>query len=222
MSFRLPFRTDELLSVINVDHDYRDHHVLSGVNLSLFPNDIAALVGENGAGKSTLLRIISGIIRPTQGEVVIGGFDVRRDRVRARQMLGYVPDVPFFYNRLRGIEHLAFAASVMQGTVETNISLAKRLGLPDGILQSSVGDYSLGTKQKLALAVAFGSGAKVLIMDEPFASLDVDSREVALALVGEFATSGGTALFVTHDSRDLTQCTRILKLGNGTLNEESR
>lgn len=208
------------LSVINVDHDYQEHHVLTDINFTLSPGDISALVGENGVGKSTLLRIISGITRPTSGEVVLGGFDVRNDRVRAQQYFGYVPDVPFFYLRLRGSEHLALVASIMGGSIEQGMSFAKRLGVSGETLRRPVGEYSLGTKQKLALACAFRSNMRVLIMDEPFASLDIDSRGIAIDLVSEFAESGGAVLFVTHDSRDLVSCTRILKLEHGSLHED--
>lgn len=213
---------ETLLSVINVGHDYQDLHVLTDINFSLLRGDISALLGENGVGKSTLLRIISGITRPTSGEVVIGGFDVRKDRVRAHQILGYLPDVPFFYQRLRGSEHLALVASIMGGSIEQGLSYAKRLGLSEETLQRPVGEYSLGTKQKLALGAAFCNDITVLIMDEPFASLDIDSRAIAMKMISEFAGSGGAVLFVTHDSRDLDPCTRILKLQTGTLHEVQR
>lgn len=205
------------LVLTGILHRYDAPNVLDGVSISLEAGEIVCLVGPNGAGKSTLLRIAGGVLRPRQGEVSINGLDPYKDRREAQRHVAFLGDVPFFYERLNGLEHLALVAKLKGGDLSRRTEVSEAFGLTAADLKRPIASYSLGMRQKLALAAVMGGIQEVVLMDEPFSALDDNARLAGRKLLSEMAANGVASCFVTHDKEDLAVATRVIRLEQGVL-----
>jgi ABC-2 type transport system ATP-binding protein len=190
---------------------------LRGVSLSIAPGSITALVGPNGAGKSTLIRAWMGFERPDEGRVLVEGTDPRRDRVRAVEGIGYVPQAASLYRDLTVDDHFAMAR-VARPTFDAPHARGRlaTLGIAAG---RRVGDLSGGEQAQVALSIALGTRAPILLLDEPLASLDPLARREFLALlVEDVRSTGATALLSSHIVTDVEQaCDWLVVLSGGRL-----
>jgi len=193
----------------------RDVWALRDVSLSIVPGAIVGLVGPNAAGKSTLLKTLVGFERPTSGQVRVCGLDPWRDRDAALRHIGYVPQVPALYRDLSVSRHLDLASAMRSGF---DRALAERrlddLGVPK---DARAGRLSGGQAAQVSLAIALGTRAEVLLLDEPLASLDpLARREFLDVLVDAVRAQGTTALLSSHVVGDVERaCDRIVVLGVG-------
>lgn len=175
---------------------------LDGIDLEIAPGRITALVGPNGAGKSTLIRCCLGFERPTRGWVTVDGIDPRRDRARALSRIGYVGQEMALYRQLTADQHLAHAADLRHGF--DRAGAAARLDANDVPRGVRVAELSGGQQAQVALAIALGTRAPVLLLDEPIARLDPLARREFLATLHEAVrTEGSTVLMASHIVGDL-------------------
>lgn len=188
---------------------------LRHVDLTVPDGSITALVGPNGSGKSTLLKSWIGFEKPTEGHLTVDGIDPTRDRARAVEHVGYVPQIPSLYRELTVDEHVAMAASLRDGF---DAGLARRrleeLDIP---ATAPANELSGGQQAQVGLALALGTRAPVLLLDEPLASLDpLARREFLHVLVDAVRADGITALLSSHVITDIEQaCDRLLVLSGG-------
>jgi ABC-2 type transport system ATP-binding protein len=188
---------------------------LRDVDVAVPAGSITALVGPNGAGKSTLIKAGVGFERPTAGRVLVDGVDPWRERGRAILKVGYVPQSPSLYRELTVDDHVVLAATLRPGF---DRDLARRrldqLAIP---LNSRADELSGGQQAQVGLALALGTRAPVLLLDEPLASLDpLARREFLHVLVDAVRADGATALLSSHVITDIEQaCDRLLVLGGG-------
>ncbi|MBA2374178.1 MAG: ABC transporter ATP-binding protein [Chloroflexi bacterium] len=193
----------------------RRRWALRGLDLAVEEGSITALVGPNGSGKSTLLKAWVGFERPTAGSLRILGVDPVRHRSAAISLTGYVPQAPSLYRELTVADHLAFGAVHRAGF---DGRLASRylddLSIP---LDSRADQLSGGQQAQVGLALALGTRAPVLLLDEPLASLDpLARREFLHVLVEAVRDSGATALLSSHVITDIEQaCDHMIVLGGG-------
>jgi ABC-2 type transport system ATP-binding protein len=193
----------------------RRRWALRDLDLVVEEGSITALVGPNGSGKSTLLKAWVGFERPTTGRLRIRGVDPVRDRAAAIALTGYVPQAPSLYRELSVEDHLVFAAGHRPGF---DRSLARGylddLSIP---LDSRADELSGGQQAQVGLALALGTRAPVLLLDEPLASLDpLARREFLQVLVDAVRTAGSTALLSSHVITDIEQaCDSLIVLGGG-------
>jgi ABC-2 type transport system ATP-binding protein len=188
---------------------------LRGVDLAVPDGSITALVGPNGSGKSTLIRSWIGFERPTEGSLLTGGVDPRRDRKGAVARVGYVPQSPSLYSGLTITEHIALAVTLREGfDPGLAAGYVKRLSIP---LTATAGELSGGEQAQVGLALALGTRARILLLDEPLASLDpLARREFLHVLVEAVRAEGHTALLSSHVITDIEQaCDRLIVLGKG-------
>jgi len=188
---------------------------LKGVDLRIRTGSVTALVGPNAAGKSTLIKTWLGFERPTGGGVRVLGIDPRRDRQAALAHLGYVPQTPSLYRDLTVADHLALAADLRPGFDRPAAAhRLEQLAIP---LDSRAGDLSGGQQAQVHLALALGTRARVLLLDEPLASLDpLARREFLHVLIDAVRSDGVTALLSSHVITDIEQaCDRLVVLGVG-------
>lgn len=185
---------------------------LDSIDLRVPPGSVVALVGPNGAGKSTLIRCFLGFERPNSGRVLVTGIDPRRDRVAALGRVGYVGQQPGLYRDLSADEHLELAETLRRGEFDRAGATERLDGL--GITRSVVaGQLSGGQQAQVALTIALGTQAPVLLLDEPLASLDPLARRDFLAIVRGVAAAGTTVLFASHLVGDLeVVCDRLVVL----------
>ena len=193
----------------------RRQWALRDVDVSVPAGSITALVGPNGAGKSTLIKAGIGFERPTAGRVFVDGVDPWKERGRAIRRVGYVPQSPSLYRELTVDDHVRLAATLRRGF---DVDLARRrldqLAIP---LSSRADELSGGQQAQVGLALALGTRAPVLLLDEPLASLDpLARREFLHVLVDAVRADGATALLSSHVITDIEQaCDRLLVLGGG-------
>ncbi|RDI95923.1 ABC transporter ATP-binding protein [Meiothermus sp. QL-1] len=174
---------------------------LEGLSLEVPPGETLALLGPNGAGKSTTIKALVGLLRPSRGRALINGVDVWREPVRAKAQFGYVPDRPYLYGKLSGVELLRFAAGVYRlprAQAEQRIeALLAQLRL-ERFASSLIETYSHGMRQKLSLALALLHAPPALILDEPMVGLDPHATRLVRELLREYPREGRAVLFATH------------------------
>jgi ABC-2 type transport system ATP-binding protein len=188
---------------------------LTGIDLAIPRGGITALVGPNAAGKSTLIKTWVGFERPTRGGVKVAGIDPWRDRSAALSHIGYVPQSPSLYDALSVEDHLELAVQLRPGF--DRISARERLdalGIPR---DQGARSLSGGQQAQVALALALGTRAEILLLDEPLASLDPLARREFLHVVTDAVRrDGATALLSSHIVTDVEQaCDRLIVLGGG-------
>ncbi len=174
---------------------------VNNLNLSVRAGEFFGFLGPNGAGKSTTIKMLTGLLRPTSGEVWVSGIDVWRDPLQARAMMGVLPEYLNLYERLSGREFVTFsghmygvpAVDVQQRTEE----LLNVLDLVDDADKLIV-DYSVGMRKKVALAAAIIHRPRVLFLDEPFEGIDPVSSRVIRDILHDLTHSGTTVFFSSH------------------------
>lgn len=188
---------------------------LRSVDLSIPSGSITALVGPNGAGKSTLIKSWVGFERPTEGNVAVLGVDPWRHRRIAVLLLGYVPQQPGLYRELSVDDHLALARTLRR-SFEPSVARRrlKQLGIR---LDARPSELSGGQQAQVSLAIALGTRAPVLLLDEPLAGLDpLARREFLSVLTEEVRDDGATAVLSSHIITDIeAACDRLVVLGAG-------
>jgi ABC-type multidrug transport system ATPase subunit len=191
--------------VIEVDGLVRrlgDARVLDGLTFSVPPGSVTGFLGPNGAGKTTTMRVLSTLLRPTEGNVRIAGFDVVADAIEVRRVIGLVTEEPSLLDRLTVREQLEFSARAYDlpaPRIAERISLlVDLLGLGDGI-DRRAGTLSKGNRQKASLARALVHDPAVLLLDEPTANLDIVAQAGMQELLQRADVVGGKTVFLsTH------------------------
>src|ERR1700677_3926537 len=168
---------------------------LRQVTVDLEPGRCYVLIGENGAGKSTLLRVLAGLLRPSFGTVtVFGGLDPHEARAR----IGYMSHAPMLYDELTAVENLRYFSSLYPG--RSSLAPAEALhqvGL-DPELTRPLGQYSQGMRQRTSLARVLLPVPELLLLDEPFSNMDVESVNQMVKLLASFRQSNRTIVLTTH------------------------
>lgn len=163
--------------------------------------EIFGFIGPNGAGKTTTIKMLTGILRPDAGEVVIGGVSMQKDPIAAKRMIGYVPDGGEVYERLTGMEYLSFMAD-MYGV--ENAQRRERIGryLEMFEMTQAAGDlvrsYSRGMRQKITLIGALIHQPALWVLDEPMVGLDPRAAHILKEEMRRHCESGNTVFFSTH------------------------
>jgi ABC-2 type transport system ATP-binding protein len=209
--------SDSPLVAERVGRRYRRNQpwALRDVSIEIPAGSISALVGPNGAGKSTLIRACLGFERLDEGRLLVNGIDPRRDRTGAVGSVGYVPQRGSLYRNLTIGEHVKMA-SLARPHFDGASALThlRSLGLGGA---RSVGELSGGEQAQVALALALGSRAPLLLLDEPLSSLDpLARRDFLAALIADVRGRKATAVLSSHIVTDVEQaCDRIVVLAAG-------
>jgi ABC-type multidrug transport system ATPase subunit len=193
---------------------------VKGVDLEVQPGEVFGLLGPNGSGKTTLIRMLCGLLQPTSGRGMVGGFDITRDPERVKRSIGYVSQKFSLYPDLTVEENIDFFADVYRvDALEASRSkrdLLRLCGLA-GREDQQAGRLSGGFKQRLALVCALIHHPKIVFLDEPTAGVDPVARRMMWDLLFQL-TEGGTTLFVTtHYMDEAERCTHAAYLYFGTL-----
>jgi len=173
---------------------------LDNISLKIEPGYIYGFLGPNGAGKTTTIKLITGIIQPDSGSISVGGIDVLKDPVKAKKIIGFVPDDPNIFLRLKGIEYLSFMADIYETGREREKIISGLAGRFE--MESALGDriqsYSHGMRQKIVIMGALLHKPSVWILDEPMTGLDPKSAFELKTMMREHADAGKTVFFSTH------------------------
>ena len=189
-----------MIEIENVVKEFGRKGVINGIDLRIEKGDYLVILGPNGAGKTTLLKLISTLLRPSDGTIKIDGYDVKEDGLEVRRRIGVLGHVSYLYDELSAFENLRFYAKMYGVTlgleeikaVLSRVKLAHRMN-------DLVGTYSRGMKQRLAIARAIIHKPKILLLDEPYTGLDLNGRKILTDMLREFQKQGITTVMVTHD-----------------------
>ncbi|HCY48975.1 MAG TPA: 3-dehydroquinate dehydratase [Clostridiales bacterium] len=192
-----------MIRLTNVSKSYAKSAVKAVDDISLDINDgeIFGFLGPNGAGKSTTIKMLTGILRPDSGTIEVGGIDIARDSIAAKNIIGFVPDNHELYDTLKGTEYLSFVGE-MYGVsnkllVERTEKYADMFKMTNE-LGNYIGSYSHGMKQKLMIIAALVHEPKVWILDEPLTGLDPQSAYQLKTAMRAHADEGNTVFFSSH------------------------
>jgi ABC-2 type transport system ATP-binding protein len=181
---------------------YGGQVALDRLNLLVRPGEIYCLLGSNGAGKTTTVNLFLNFIEPDEGEVRINGVDVRREPVRSKQFVAYIPEQVNLYGTLTGLENLRYFSALALGHPLPRgrlLELMAEVGLDADAADKRVAAYSKGMRQKIWIAVALAREAKALLLDEPTSGLDPSAAAEFTELLRRASGLGVAILATTHD-----------------------
>lgn len=197
------------MSARDLTKRYDDVLAADRVDIDVVQGSFHGIVGPNGAGKTTVLSMISGLNRPSKGTVTVDGVDVWLSPVKAKRLIGVLPDRLRLFDRLTGAQ-LLFYTGVLHGLPGSEAQeRARRLAAAFGLetaLNRPVVDYSAGMHKKMALAAAMIHAPRVLVLDEPFEAIDPVSAATVTDVLDKFVESGGSVIMSSHNL-DLIQRT---------------
>ena len=189
------------IAVCGLRKSFGPKEAVAGINLEIAAGSFAGLVGPNGAGKTTSLSMMTGLLRPDGGQVLINGLDVWVDPPAAKAVIGVVPAEARLFERLSGEELLEYAGRLRGLPLgEARSRAAQLLGVLDLTADAKrlVADYSTGMRKKATLGCALIHNPSVLFLDEPLEGVDPVSADVIRRLLTRFVGSGSTVLFSSH------------------------
>src|SRR5580698_1967654 len=192
---------DPAIAVHDLRKSFGNKEAVAGINLEIAPGSFAGLVGPNGAGKTTSLSMMTGLLRPDSGRILINGVDVWADPVSAKAIIGVVPAESRLFERLSGEELLEYAGRLRSlPAAEVRSRAAQLLDVLDLAEDAKrlVADYSTGMRKKAMLGCALIHNPAALLLDEPLEGVDPVSADVIRRLLTRYAASGSTILFSSH------------------------
>jgi ABC-type multidrug transport system ATPase subunit len=199
-----------------VRKEYGEVAALQGLDLTVAPGELVALVGHNGSGKSTFLRLVTGLLDLTGGELDV--FGAPAGSLEARAAVSFVPDDPVLYDDLSVAEHLEYVARLhgLDAAPEAAAELLAYLGLAHRA-DDLPSRFSRGLRQRTSLALAFVRPFDLLLVDEPFVGLDPSGQAACIDLLCETASAGRAVVVATHQLSFLERVSRVVVLRDGEL-----
>lgn len=205
----------------NVSKTYDSVKALKGLNLTINNGEILGLIGHNGAGKSTAIKSLVSVIDPTEGEIIVDGLELKKNRVEIKKRIGYVSDSPDLFLKLSAIDYWDFIAGAYGISNEDKYGRIKELlkifDLGDAVFQS-IESFSHGMRQKVFLIGALLANPSIWVLDEPMTGLDPQAAFDLKNLMRKHADEGNIVIFSTHVLEVAEQiCDRIAILKKGEL-----
>jgi ABC-2 type transport system ATP-binding protein len=190
-----------VISIRNLFKSYGDKQVLKDINLDVYPGQVIGYIGPNGAGKSTTVKILCGLLTDYQGEVSVRGYNVKKETLEAKRLIGYVPELAELYDVLTPMEYLQFSGALygLDEAVATERAtrMMNAFGLGDNLNQR-MDSFSKGMRQKVLIASGLLHNPHLIILDEPLSGLDANSVIVIKDLISRLAKEGKTIFYCSH------------------------
>ena len=191
-----------MIEIKNVSKSYiKDVKSVDSLNLEIKDGEIFGFLGPNGAGKTTTIRMITGILEPDGGDILIDGYSIRSNPIEAKKRFGFVPDSPDIFLKLKGIEYLNFLAEIYNVPLEERVERIENLTKKFEIykdLDNPIESYSHGMRQKIVICGALISNPKNWILDEPMTGLDPKSSYDLKEMMRKHTKNGNSVFFSTH------------------------
>lgn len=210
-----------MIELIGVSKTYGGRvKALDNVSLKIDSGSIYGFLGPNGAGKTTAIKLITGILKADAGQIRVNDIDIEKDPLGAKKCIGFVPDDPNVFLRLKGIEYLTFMADIYdvgRERKERIESLAERFDMTKA-LGDKILSYSHGMRQKIVIMGALMHRPPVWILDEPMTGLDTKSASALKQMMREHADEGNTVFFSTHVMEVAEKlCDKAAVINNGRI-----
>lgn len=208
-----------MLEVRNVTKRYRTIPAVEKVSFVLNEGEVLGYLGPNGSGKSTTVKMITGMIEPTDGEILFRGRSIHDDLAGFRANLGYVPEEAHVYTHLSGLEYLQLVGrlrGMSESLIETKARGLLALFALEHAQYSAISDYSKGMKQRVLLSAALMHDPPLLIFDEPLSGLDAVTARLFKDLLILLAREGKAILYISHVLEVVERvCDRVIILSKG-------
>lgn len=209
----------DVLSIKGLSKSFGTQKVIDNLDLSVPEGTVFGFIGQNGAGKTTTMKMALGLLEADRGEITVYGEIVHYGQTKTNRYIGYLPDVPEFYNHMKPMEYLALCGEITGlSKSETKVRIDELLSLVglNGV-KKRIGGFSRGMKQRLGIAQALLSRPKLLICDEPTSALDPVGRKEILDILQKIKGTT-TVIFSTHILSDVERiCDRVAVLHNGNI-----
>ena len=191
-----------MIKIENISKSYvRGKNIIDNLNLEIKNGEIFGFLGPNGAGKTTTIKMITGILNPDQGDILIDGKSIQKEPLEAKKNFGFVPDSPDMFLKLKGIEYLKYLGDIYEVPTEVRKSqiktLTKKFEIYDN-LNEQIESYSHGMRQKIVICGALLNNPKNWILDEPMTGLDPKASFELKEMMRDHSKKGNTVFFSTH------------------------
>ena len=206
-----------MIKLTNLTKKFGNKVAVDNINLEIPSGEIFGILGPNGAGKTTTIKMISGLLKPTTGNINVFGFDVRKNPVEAKKIIGLLPDTPFIYQKLTGREFLEFICGIYDAgsqKIDEYLELFELKDHGDELVES----YSHGMQQKLVLAGILIREPKAILLDEPLVGLDPKSARLVKNIYSE-QSKKGTSIFLSTHILEIAEklCYRLAIINEGKI-----
>ncbi|MBI5726386.1 MAG: ABC transporter ATP-binding protein, partial [Ignavibacteriales bacterium] len=215
-----------MLRLENVSKQYGSFNAVNNLSLTVEAGDFFGFLGPNGAGKTTTIKMIAGLVTCTGGSITIDGYDIRKNPEEAKRIIGYIPDLPYLYERLTGKEFLLFSGGLyglnykqLHEEVDRVINLLQ-IG---NWVNKRTEDYSQGMKQRISIASSLLHHPKFLLVDEPMVGLDPQSAKIVKDVFVQLAQTGTAIVMSTHSlhvAEEICQRIGVIKEGQLIFNDK--
>lgn len=208
----------KILICENLKKQVKDKVIVENISFSVDKGDVIGLIGSNGAGKTTIIKLILGLIKLSDGNVYINGYDIQKNFTKAIEKVGAIVENPDSYMYLSGYDNLKITANNYKGITKNRIyEVAKIVGL-ENKLKDKVSTYSLGMRQRLGIAEAIINDPELLILDEPTNGLDVEGIIEIRNLIKDLSQKGIAIIISSHNLTEIDNlCNRIIAIKNGKM-----
>lgn len=208
-----------MIKLINLTKNYGKLTAVNSINIEVAQGEVFGFLGPNGAGKTTTIRMMAGLLQPTSGSALIGGYDVQQEPLKAKFITGFIPDRPFLYEKLTAAEFMHFVAK-LYGMNDPKARIGELLGLfgLNEWADELVENFSHGMKQRLVMASSLLHKPQVLVVDEPMVGLDPRGARLVKDIFKDLASTGVTIFMSTHTLEIVEQmCTRVAIIHKGDI-----
>ncbi len=214
-------KKSDVMQVQSISKNFDIVKAVDNISFSVKDGEIFGFLGPNGAGKTTTIRMLTGVLEPSMGKIIINGKDFWKNQISIKQIMGNVPEMSNAYLDLTGLQNLIFIGEIHGVPKKECLNRAESI-LKQFELYSRKDDlakkYSKGMKQRLLLCMALMSNPKILFLDEPTSGLDVQSSIIIKKLIKEYNKKGVTIFLTTHDMNVAEElCDRIAIINKGVI-----
>ncbi len=210
-----------MLELKSLEKKFDSFTAVNKINLFINKGELFGFLGPNGAGKTTTIKMITGLLLPTSGNILLNNLDVWKNPIESKMIIGYIPDQPFIYDKLTGRDFLCFCGglyNLSDDFVKKKIDeLIEKLRIDEWI-DKRTEEYSQGMRQRIVIASALLHEPKLLVVDEPMVGLDPQSAFIVKKLFTEEIMNGTTIFMSTHSLHVVEQiCTHVGIINNGNI-----
>jgi len=210
-----------MITLNNISKSFNGMYAVRNISIAVACGEIFGLVGPNGAGKTTTIKMMTGLLRPDEGQILIGKHDIVKEPIKAKSILGYVPDKAFLYEKLTAREFLIFISSIYNieksEAMESIERLLNLFGIKD-VEDELIESFSQGMRQRLLFTSALIHNPKALLIDEPFMGLDPFGVLMLKGVIKDLSAKGVTIFLATHSLHFAEElCHRVGFINKGAL-----
>lgn len=205
----------------SISKSFNATHAVKNISLTVNTGEIFGIVGPNGAGKTTTIRMMTGLLTPDEGKIIIGKYDIVKEPIKTKSILGYVPDKAFLYEKLTVREFLIFISSIYSipksealSSIDEMLELFGIKDVDDDLIES----FSQGMRQRLLFASALIHRSEVFLIDEPFMGLDPFGVRMLKGVIKDLSSKGVTIFLATHSLHIAEElCHRVGFINKGSI-----